>query len=53
MIISLNNIKECFQKILKRAQFGKATVLIFVAFDTDALCSLKILMVNLSDTIYQ
>lgn len=46
MIIQLNNIKECFYKILKRSEFGKATIMIIVSYDTDALCALKILIVE-------
>ncbi|CAK81557.1 unnamed protein product (macronuclear) [Paramecium tetraurelia] len=43
MKILLNNIKECFQKILKRSEFGKTSVCIIVSLDVDAICALRIL----------
>lgn len=45
MKILLNNIKECFHKILKRSEFGKTSVCIIVALDVDAICALRIFTV--------
>jgi hypothetical protein len=47
----LSNIKECFNKILKKSEFGMTTVIIMVSLDVDALCALKILTVLILATI--
>lgn len=47
MIILLNNIRECFLKISKRSEFGKISIVVFVAYDVDAICALRILSVCL------
>ena len=52
MKILLNNIKECFHKILKRSEFGKTSVCIIVALDVDAICALRIFTVIYIYTIY-
>lgn len=49
MRILLNNIKECYDKILKKSEFGKTTICIIVALDVDGLCALRILTVNNSN----
>ncbi|EAR84925.3 CDC45-like protein (macronuclear) [Tetrahymena thermophila SB210] len=43
MLIDQTSIIHCYEKIQKKAINGCVTVFIFVAFDADSLCSLKIL----------
>ena len=52
MIILLENARICYEEILKKAKHKKEKVIIFVGFDLDSMCSLRIL-VNLlkSDAI--
>ncbi len=52
MLITLESLHICYQKIVKRGVRGGTTVVIFVANDADALCAARILTLLLkSDNI--
>lgn len=46
MLIDQTLIVQCYEKIQKKATSGGVTVVIFVAFDADSLCALKIFTVG-------
>ena len=47
MLIPLNDIKICYQKIIKKSLNGGTTVIIFVSYEVDSLCAAHILSVPL------
>jgi hypothetical protein len=46
MLIPLTDLQIIYENIALELNLSYTSVLIFVAFDTDAVCSLKILTVN-------
>jgi len=52
MLLDQTTIILCYEKIQKKATNGGCTVVIFVTFDADALCALKIFTVKIEYKIY-
>ena len=47
MIIALENARVCYDEIVKRVKRYNGKVIIFVGYDIDALCTLRILVILL------
>ena len=44
MLISLENAGECYTHIVKKVKYNNGKIIIFVGFDIDSLCTLRILI---------
>lgn len=45
MLIPITDLQIIYEKVLEELNLSYTSVLIFVAFDTDSVCTLKILTV--------